>query len=202
MTANEPIQKNPVTQEIDASCRVPLLVLFGGAAAWLVVSSLLALVASLTFHMPEKFGDCSWLTYGHVQPAADDALLYGFCILLTWCRALIFARFGQSPCAAQGQVVAAHLWYWVLVGLVGILRDELVSPGWNPAAARRCCSSRIFSGPVGADEFLGAVKAAFPSHWFGSRRCSVSWIYSTANILIVGWPGAGVVQVSSPGGFK
>ncbi len=42
------------TNPIDASCRVPLLVLFGGAAAWLVVSSLLALVASLTFHMPDE----------------------------------------------------------------------------------------------------------------------------------------------------
>ena len=68
MTVNEN-SNNP----IDASCRVPLLVLFGGAAAWLVVGSLLALAASLTFHMPDKFGDCPWMTYGHLQPAADDA---------------------------------------------------------------------------------------------------------------------------------
>ena len=93
MTVNE-----NSTNQIDASCRVPLLVLFGGAALWLVVGSLLALIASLTFHMPEKFGDCSWLTYGHLQPAADDALLYGFCIpaglgVILW----IFARLGQMP---------------------------------------------------------------------------------------------------------
>jgi hypothetical protein len=37
---------------IDASCRVPLLALFGGAALWLVVGLALALVASLNFHMP------------------------------------------------------------------------------------------------------------------------------------------------------
>ena len=73
MTVNE-TQSN----KIDASCRVPLLVLFGGAAAWLVVGSLLALLASLTFHMPDKFGGCPWGTYGHLQPAADDVLLYGF----------------------------------------------------------------------------------------------------------------------------
>ena len=40
MTVNE-----TQTNKIDASCRVPLLVLFGGAAAWLVVGSLLALLA-------------------------------------------------------------------------------------------------------------------------------------------------------------
>ena len=76
MTVNE----SPSTTNIDASCRVPLLALFSGAALWLVVSSALAVVASLSFHMPDKFGDIPFLTYGRVQPAADDALLYGFCI--------------------------------------------------------------------------------------------------------------------------
>ena len=32
-------------QKIDASCRVPLLALFGGAALWLVVGLLLAVIA-------------------------------------------------------------------------------------------------------------------------------------------------------------
>ncbi len=36
--------------EIDASCRVPLLALFGGAALWLVIGSVLAMIASIKFH--------------------------------------------------------------------------------------------------------------------------------------------------------
>ena len=67
-------------RQIDASCRVPLLALFGGAALWLVIGSVLAMIASIKFHAPDFLADCPWLTYGRVQPAADDALLYGFCI--------------------------------------------------------------------------------------------------------------------------
>jgi cytochrome c oxidase cbb3-type subunit 1 len=202
MTVNETIQKNPVTQEIDASCRVPLLVLFGGAALWLVIGSLLALVASLTFHMPEKFGDCSWLTYGHVQPAADDALLYGFCIpaglgVVLW----IFARLGQVPLrGALVPVVAAHLWHLgVLVGLVGIFVGD--STGFQWLEFPRGGSALLFFaylllGLCALMNFSGRRESGlFPSHWFLVAALFLfPWIYSTANILIVGWPVRGVVQ--------
>ena len=121
MNVNE--TKTSEHREIDASCRVPLLALFGGAALWLVVGSVLALLASITFHKPECSRDCPWLTYGRAQPAANDALLYGFCIpaglgVMLW----IFARLSQAPnCAAAScPVAAANLWHLgVLVGMVG-----------------------------------------------------------------------------------
>ena len=136
------------TNPIDASCRVPLLVLFGGAAAWLVVSSLLALVASLTFHMPEKFGDCSWLTYGHLQPAADDALLYGFCIPAGLGVALwIFARLGQTPLRGalfpSSPRISGILACWSGWSEFSLATARDFS-GWNfRAAVQRCSSLRI-----------------------------------------------------------
>jgi cytochrome c oxidase cbb3-type subunit I len=197
MTVNE-----TETKQIDASCRVPLLVLFGGAAAWLVVSSLLALIASLTFHMPEKFGDCPWMTYGHLQPAADDALLYGFCIPAGLGVALwIFARLGQSPLrGALVPVVAAHLWHLgVLVGLVGIFVGD--STGFQWLEFPRGGSSLLFFaylllGLWALMNFSGRREGGlFPSHWFLIAALFwFPWIYSTANILIVGWPVRGVVQ--------
>ena len=82
---------------------MPLLALFGGAALWLVAGLALSLAAIMTFHKPDMFADCPMLTYGHAQAAANDALLYGFCIpaglgVLLW----IFARFepdGTGPAA-------------------------------------------------------------------------------------------------------
>jgi cytochrome c oxidase cbb3-type subunit 1 len=195
MTEN---QSNP----IDASCRVPLLVLFGGAAAWLVVGSLLALLASLTFHMPDKFGGCPWGTYGHLQPAADDVLLYGFCIpaglgVVLW----IFARLGQTPLrGALVPVVAAHLWHiGVLVGLVGIFVGD--STGFQWLEFPRGGSALLFFaylliGLWALMNFSGRSDSGmFPSHWFLVTALFLfPWIYSTANILIVGWPVRGVVQ--------
>jgi cytochrome c oxidase cbb3-type subunit I len=197
MTVNE-----NSTNQIDASCRVPLLVLFCGGAFWLVVSSVLAVVASLTFHMPEKFGDCSWLTYGHLQPAADDALLYGFCIPAGLGVALwIFARLGQKPlCGAMVPVVASHLWHLgVLVGLVGIFVGD--STGFQWLEFPRGGSALLFFaylllGLWALMNFSGRREGGlFPSHWFlVAALFWFPWIYSTANILIVGWPVRGVVQ--------
>src|ERR1700691_2946725 len=101
-------------QKIDASCRVPLLALFGGAALWLIIGLVLALIASLNFHMPKKFANCAWLTYGRVQPAANDAILYGFSIpaalgVMLW----IFARLSQAELVLPlVPVVAANLWHF------------------------------------------------------------------------------------------
>ena len=190
------------THQIDASCRVPLLVLFGGAALWLVVGSLLALVASLTFHMPAQFGDCAWVTYGRVQPAADDALLYGFCIPAGLGVALwIFARLGQVPLrGAMVPVVAAHLWHLgVLVGLVGIFIGD--STGFVWLEFPRGGSALLFFAYLilGLWALMNASgrreSGMFPTHWYLITALFLfPWIYSVANILIVGWPVRGVVQ--------
>ena len=195
MTANE-------TNKIDASCRVPLLVLFGGAALWLVLGSVLALVASLTFHMPDKFGDCSWLTYGHLQPAADDALLYGFCIPAGLGVALwIFARLGQTPLrGALVPVAAAHLWHLgVLVGLVGIFVGDSTGYAWLEfprGGSALLFFAYLLLGLWALMNFSGRRESGlFPSHWFLIAALFLfPWIYSTANILIVGWPVRGMVQ--------
>jgi cytochrome c oxidase cbb3-type subunit 1 len=196
MTVNETL-----THKIDASCRVPLLVLFGGAALWLVIGSLLAVVASLTFHLPDKFGDCSWFTYGHLQPAADDALLYGFCIPAGLGAALwIFARMGQTPLrGALVPVVAAHLWHLgVLIGLFGIFIGD--STGFQWLEFPRGGSALLFFAYLllalwALMNFSGRREGGlFPSHWFLIAALFwFPWVYSSANILIVGWPVRGVV---------
>src|ERR1041385_4151205 len=85
------------TTEIDASCRLPPFTLLLGAAVWLVVASILALLASLQFHKPDMFANCACLAYGRVHPAAVDTLLYGFAMqgglgVALW----IIARLGQT----------------------------------------------------------------------------------------------------------
>jgi len=72
---------NPISvAKIDASCRVPLLALFIGASVALIAGLTLALVAAMSFHAPALFASCPIFTYGRVAPAANDLLLYGFCV--------------------------------------------------------------------------------------------------------------------------
>src|SRR5689334_3748462 len=89
------------TAEIDASCRMPLFVLFVGAATWLLAASVFGLMASIKFHSPSFLADCAPLSYGRVHPAATNALLFGFALQAGLGVALwLIARLGQTKVAS------------------------------------------------------------------------------------------------------
>jgi cytochrome c oxidase cbb3-type subunit 1 len=196
------VNENPQTGQIDASCRVPLLALFGGAALWLVVGLVLALIASLNFHMPEKFGNCAWLTYGRVQPAANDAILYGFAIpaalgVILW----IFARLSRTELILPlVPIVAANIWHLgVLVGIVAILIGDSTGFAWLefPRASSVLLFAAFLLIAISAVATFGArrERAMQPPHWFLLAALFwFPWIYSTANLFLVAWPVRGVAQ--------
>ena len=199
---NEPSQTDLTGREINRSCSIPLLALFGGAALWLVVGSVLGLLASIKFHAPGFLADCPLLTYGRLQPAADDALLYGFCLptglgVVLW----LLARLGQTPLrGAVVPIVAANLWHLgVLVGLIAIFIGD--STGFTWLEFPRGGSVPIFFAYLllalwATMIFAGRRdRALYPSHWFlVASLLWFPWIYSTANLLLVAWPVRGVVQ--------
>ena len=190
------------TNEIDASCRVSLLALFGGAALWLVVGLVLGLIGAIKFHAPEFLSGCPLLTYGRVAPAANDAILYGFCLpaalgVMLW----IFSRLSQAPLALPiVPVVAANLWHLgVFVGLAGILIGESTGHPWlefpRAAAVLLFAAFLLISVTAAATFGLREKREAYPSHWFlFAALLLFPWIYATANLLLLGWPVRGVVQ--------
>ena len=187
---------------IDASCRLPLLVLFGVAAVWLVVGLALAIIASLVFHKPDLFADCPYLTYGRVLPAANNAILYGFAMpaalgVMLW----IFARLSESELQLPLMtIIAANIWlFGVLIGVVGILIGD--STGFTWLEFPRAGSTLIFAAflliAISAMATFGArhERALQPPHWFLLAALFwFPWIYSTANLFLVAWPVRGVAQ--------
>ena len=202
MIVNEISPDQLSTGKIDASCRVPLLALFGGAALWLVVGLLLALIASLNFHMPEKFANCPLLTYGRVQPAANDAIIYGFAIpaalgVLLW----IFARLSQTELVLPlVPIVAANIWHLgVLVGIIGILIGDSTGFAWLefPRGGSVLLFAAFLLIAISAVATFSQRKERelYPSHWFLlAALLWFPWIYSTANLFLVAWPVRGVAQ--------
>ena len=181
---------------------MPLLALFGGAALWLVAGSVLGLLASIKFHVPDFLANCAWLTYGRLQPAADNALLYGFCLpaglgVVLW----LLARLSQTPLrGAIIPVFAANLWHLgVLFGLVAILIGD--STGFQWLEFPRGGSVPIFFAylllALWAIMILAGrrERALYPSHWLlVAALFWFPWIYSTANLFLVAWPVRGAAQ--------
>lgn len=62
----------------EAGLRGPFLCFFTSAVLWLVVASVLALVAAVKLHRPGFLGDCELTTYGRVAAAARDTFVYGW----------------------------------------------------------------------------------------------------------------------------
>ncbi len=187
---------------IDASCRVPLLALLGGAALWLVIGLALALIASLTFHMPWAFADHAWLAYGRLQAAANDAIIYGFAMpaalgVVLW----ILAQLSETDLAwPLVPIIAANIWHFgVLIGIVAIFIGE--STGFPWLEFPRGGSVLLFTAylliAISAMATFGARRERVlqPPHWFLLAALFwFPWIYASANIFLVAWPVRGVTQ--------
>lgn len=119
--------------EIDRSLRHPVMFFFTSGAAWLAVSLILGIVASIKSHNPGFLGDCSVFQYGRVFPAHINALVYGWGAqagfgVLIW----LMARLSRQPSRNAGtMLVAGHVWnLGVTIGVLGILLGHGTGKQW------------------------------------------------------------------------
>src|SRR5262245_23660336 len=192
------------TPRIDSSCRLPLFVLFGGAATWLVLSSVFSLIASLKFHGPAMFASHAWLSYGRAYPAWSHLLVYGFCIpaglgVCLW----LLARLGRVELARPWLIAfSAKLWHFgVLVGLVAILAGQTTGYEWFELPRYAAVILFIAFVMITVWAFVTysrrTVEALYPSHWFILAALFwFPWIFSTAILLLQFFPMRGVVQAA------
>lgn len=64
--------------QIDRSCRQTVMWYYVSAVAWLLIGSLLAIIASIKMHAPGFLGSWEWLTFGRVRPAHLNTVIYGW----------------------------------------------------------------------------------------------------------------------------
>ena len=118
---------------IDRSVKGPVLFLFTNAAFWLMASTLLGFLASVKLVFP-GFLDCSFLSYGRIQPAHLSALVYGWGIqsglgVALWLmarRTAVELKGGQA-----GLITLGVIWnVAVTIGILGILFGSSTSVEW------------------------------------------------------------------------
>mgnify|MGYP003336201828 CR=1 FL=1 len=194
----------PSPGEIDASCRGPVMALFSGAAVWLVVSAIAAMLASMSFHNPAMFSDNAVLSYGRILPFARTALLYGFCLPAAYGIACwLAARLGRTTLAAEAAATnGAILWnVGVLIGAVGILCGGSTGhEGFEipRAGAVTLLAASLLLGYAGLVTIHRRTqRELYPSLWFIIIGLLwFPWILSTAVISLGPEPVRGVTQVA------
>lgn len=118
----------PLAQEIDYSCRKPLMLLFTCSILWLIVSLLFAIITAVKMHAPGMFANVAALTYGRVAAITSSTLLYGFLSQAGIAIALwLFARLGRTFLVLpNASLVGGILWnIGVLAGVVGIMNGGM-----------------------------------------------------------------------------
>jgi len=192
-------------EAIDRSCRWPVLVLVLLAAGWLVTGGLLAVLAAVKLHAPGLLAQHAWLTYGRVQPAAWNALVFGFASLAGLALALwMTARLSGAPLRGGGFIIlGALVWHLGLkLGLLGILAGEsagLEGLELPPYASPLLLLGYLLMAPWALLTFARRVEPeAYVAQWHLLAALLVfPWVFATAHLAVVFLPLRGVLQAAA-----
>ena len=194
------------TRAVDASVRLPVLVLFGNAVHWLVVASLISFILSVKLIAPGFLGGISFLTYGRLAPMARDLFLYGWASQAAIAAGIwLVARLSGRPIGGVLHttliVSAAVLWnVAVLLGTLAIFAGYSTGVEWleypNWASAMLLLSFVLIGIWVVLHFDRRVNERAEVAQWYlVAGFCSFPWVYGTANLLLTWKP----VQASAQG---
>jgi cytochrome c oxidase cbb3-type subunit I len=118
---------------IDASTRVPVLMFYTSAIAWLIVGTVLAMVVSFKLHSPDLLSGISFLTWGRLRPAHMNVMVYGWASMAGMGTAVwLMARLCRSTLRFP-LLIAAGAVFWnvgVLIGVGAILLGDSTGFQW------------------------------------------------------------------------
>ncbi len=190
---------------IDESCRGPVMFFILTAVVWLLVGTVLAIVASVKMHSPEFLANLEPLTFGRVRPAHLNTVIYGWSSLagigvLLWLQ----ARLCRAPLRFHRLLYGVGvLWNLaVAAGTIALLTTHFNSVEWLEFPVWTAATLGVgFLGVmvVSLDVFRRRTKHhIFVSQWylFGA----VFWfpiLYVLANMMIHLGMASGIAQATA-----
>ena len=198
------------TRVIDASVRLPVLVLLGNAVHWLVVATAISFVLSIKLIAPGFLGGFGFLSYGRLAPMARDLMLYGWASQAALAAGIwLMARLCGRPLGSiMGGVLhstllvsATVLWNLaVLLGTLAIFAGYSTGVEWleypNWASAMLLLSFLLIGiWAVLLFDRRTTGRAEVAQWYLVAAFCWFPWVYGTANLLLTWKP----VQASAQG---
>jgi len=188
--------------EIDASTRGPVLLFFGSAVFWLLVGSVLGLVAAWKMTHPGLLDAFGFLTFGRIRPAHLNVVIYGWASSAGIGTGLwLMARLCRVPLMHSKLLVSAAV-FWnlgVLVGVLGILAGDSRSIEWLEFPGYATPILFVAYACIGIWAVI-MFRYRKPGHVYVSQWYLLAaflwfpWMYATANILLIWQPIQGSAQ--------
>jgi cytochrome c oxidase cbb3-type subunit 1 len=192
----------------EQTSRTPVLYLLGSGLCWLLVGLILSALASLKLHAPECL-PFAWAGVGRLQAAASNVLLLGAASQTGLGIALwLLIHLGRTELACWGTaVIGTVVWNVALTagvpalllgGSTGIPSLEL------PASlAVILLVGYLLVAGNGIVAIAGCRRGGYaPSQWFILGAILwFGWLYTTAVVTTVVFPGRGVMTALSAGWF-
>src|SRR3989338_370838 len=182
--------------EIDSSCRVEVLFFYTTAIFWLLLGSILGLIASIKLHHPGFLSDVACLTYGRIQPVYTKIMILGWASSAAFGTGIwLMARLSRSclKCATT-LLTAAVLWnLGVLLGVEAILAGEGTSiEGFEFPSYANFFLLLAFA-LIGAQVILmfydRKKRDTYVSQWYLLAAFFwFPWLYGTAQIMLLCHP--------------
>jgi len=189
---------------IDASTRVPVLMFYTSAMAWLIIGTLLAGFVSFKLHSPDLFSDISFLTWGRVRPAHMNVMVYGWASMAGMGTAIwLMARLCRTVLRYPLLLVAgAGFWnLGVLLGVGGILVGDSTGYQWlefphYAAIVLFVAYTLVVSWAVLMFRFRRGEQIYITQWYLLGAFLWFPWLYAAGQLMLFVVPVQGVLQAA------
>lgn len=201
-TAADREQAAEERRAIDTSCRGPVLYYATSAVFWLLVGTVLALVASIKLHSPDFLVGVPALTFGRARMAHLQAVGIGWSSMVGMAGACwLMCRLSRATLIYPRLLLfAGTLWnLGMVLDVVGILAGHGTSVEWLDAppyvAPFFVASVGIFSAWTVATFRRRREPHVYVTQWYILAAVFwFPWLYTVAVLMIFWSPATGVIQ--------
>lgn len=191
------------SRDFDKAARSMLLFSMTSALLWLVLGGALMLIHTVQLHSPKFFSTCEWFTFGHVQAAAETALLYGWVGNAGFALSLwVLGRLGASKPRSCALSLVGTL-FWNLGVTAAVL---MIFGGAQTGYASLQIPSFVLPVLILAASSMGTAgilawsdrKQAdtYAAQWYAAAPLFVlPWLLSAAFVFLYLAPDQGISQV-------
>src|SRR5712691_5470256 len=189
---------------IDASTRLPVLVFYTSAIAWLLLATFLGILTSFKMHSPDFLSGVSFLTWGRIWPAHLNALIYGWGSMAGMGTAIwLMARLCRTTLRHPLLLISGAA-FWnlgVLMGIIGILIGDstgyewLEFPGYS-AITLFIAYLLIMTWALIMFRFRRGGHVYITQWYLLGAFLWFPWLYAAAQLMLFVMPVQGVMQAA------